>query len=268
MGCGGSDTKEEKAPQVEVKADAAKAPGALTMTYFAGLRSRGEVVQMCAAHGEVKHEMKFLTFEEWMPFKGEQEKMEPKGMTTLPFVTKPDGKNMGETCDVLKYLAELGGKFVVDEATHKLAERANSNEFMICDPVLNLPEEMRPGKVTKEDAIKAYTDQLKTLATELGDKNFFAGEKPGYGECFVFHNIDNCLTLADKELTEAIGEESMKPLKAFHKRFSELSGIKEYLAGRPKAFGFPGTLGNPAPAADAKPAAEADAKPAAEADAK
>ena len=57
----------------------------------------------------------------------------------------------------------------------------------------------------------------------FGSTTFFAGEKPGYGECFVFHNIDQCLTLADKELTEAIGEESMKPLKAFHKRFSELS---------------------------------------------
>merc|ERR1712178_149057 len=108
--------------------------------------------------------------------------MEPKGMTTLPFVTKPDGKNMGKTCDVLKYLAELGGKFVVDEATHKLAERANSDAFMITDPVLNLPEEMRPGGATKEVAIKTLTDGLKTLATELGDKNFFAGEKPGYGE--------------------------------------------------------------------------------------
>merc|ERR1711908_32686 len=88
--------------------------------------------------------------------------------------------------------------------------------------------------LTKEEALAALAEGWKTLATELGDKKFFSGEKPGYGEVFVFHNIDNGLSFDEAGLTTLVGEEPMKKLKAFHATFSELPGIKEYLAKRPK----------------------------------
>merc|ERR1712093_744605 len=233
---------------VEKKPEEGTPPNAGTLHYFAGLRSRGEVVRMTAKYGGVEYTMHDLTMEEWGPFKEAEGKKDPKGIQSLPYVTKPDGSDMAETCEVMKYLATLGGKFVVDEANDKLAARANEPPFMLADPFLNLPEATRKAfgiEITKEDALKAIAEGWKTLATELGDKNFFSGEKPGYGEVFVFHNIDNGLTIADKELSEAIGEDAAKKLKAFHKRFSELPGIKEYLAGRPKVCGVPGSVGNP-----------------------
>ena len=40
-------------------------------------------------------------------------------------------------------------------------------------------------------------DELKKYATELGDGPFFAGESPGYGEAFVWHNLgETALLLA------------------------------------------------------------------------
>jgi len=251
MGCQG--TKEKAGDVAEKK---------LTIHYFQGLRSRGEMCRMVAAHGDVQYESHELSFEEWGKFKEEQGKLEPKGIQTLPYITKSDGTNMAETCDIMKYLAELGGKFVIDDATYKLAERANAPPFCMVDPFLNLPEEARKNfgiDTPVEDMKKIIAENWKTLADELGDKNFFAGEKPGYGEVYVFHNIDNGLSWADKELSELCGEEVITKLKAFHKRMSELPGIKEYLATRPKFCGMPGSVGNPGEAAAAPAAGEAAA---------
>jgi len=186
--------------------------------------------------------------EAWGAFKEEQGKLEPKGIQSLPYVTKPDGEVMAETADVMKYLADLGGKFVVDEANAKLIERSNDMPLMLVDPMLNMPQPAWEGlgiTMSKEEMLAGVSEAWKTLATELGDNNFYSGETPGYGEVFVFHNIDNGLTVAEKELTELCGEDTVTKLKAFHTRFSELPGIKEYLAGRPKVCGMPGSAGNP-----------------------
>jgi len=200
---------------------------------------------MTAAGSGVQYTMKTLSGEEWKSFKEEQGKLEPKGIQSLPYVTKPDGSLMAETCDVMKYLAELGGDaFVIDDATYKLAERANAPPFSLADPYLNLPDPVREqfGYATPPEQVLAdLVEGFKTVAGELGDKNFFAGEKPGYGEVYIFHNINNALTWKGAELEAAVGEEAMKPLKAFHDRFSELPGIKEYLAARPKECGMCGT---------------------------
>lgn len=232
----------------------------LTIHYFAGLRSRGETVRMVAAHGNVAYDLDLMSMEDWGKFKEEQGKMEPKGMQHLPFVTKPDGTNMGETCDIMKYLAELGGKFVVDDATYKLAEKCNSPPLCMVDPFLNLPEPMRKAfgiEASVEDIQKGAAEGLKGLADELGDKDFFAGEKPGFGEVYAFHNIDNSLSWNEgcPGLSDLVGEEAMAKLKAFHARFSELDGIKEYLAARPATCGVPGSVGNPAEEAPAEEAA-------------
>merc|ERR1711907_116398 len=225
----------------------------LTIHYFDGLRSRGEVVRMTAAYGGIQYTDKLLSPAQWKEFKEAQGKLDPPGIQHLPYITKPDGKTMVETCVIMKYFAELGKKFVVDEANAKLAERSNSDAFMIVDPFLNLDEATRKAfgiEATKEDALKMIAEGWKTLASELGDKKFFSGDKPGYGEVFVFHNIDNGLTLAEKDLNGLCGEEVVKKLKAFHKTFSELDGIKQYLESRPKEFGMPGSPATPQPPAE------------------
>ena len=87
---------------------------------------------------------------------------------------------------------------------------------------------------------------LTDLAAKLGDGPFFAGETPGYGEAFLFHNLDNQFALCKPELTAAIGEEAMGKLDAFYTAFAALDGIKEYLAERPTVWGVPGSKANPA----------------------
>ena len=81
---------------------------------------------------------------------------------------------------------------------------------------------------------------------KLGDQPFFAGETPGYGECFVWHNLDNLFDIDKKAFTEKIGEEGMAKLTAFYDRFAALDGVKEYLERRQKVWGLPGSRAQPA----------------------
>merc|ERR1711918_788 len=91
---------------------------------------------------------------------------------------------MGETEDVLKHLAELRGKFVMDDKAKELCHRANNPPLFIADPYLNMPEEAWAGfsLPSKADWIASAIPEYKKLAEELGDGPFFCGETPGYGE--------------------------------------------------------------------------------------
>ena len=80
---------------------------------------------------------------------------------------------------------------------------------------------------------------------------FFAGATPGYAECFVWHNLDNCFAIDKTAFAEYIGKEGMDKLMAFYDRFAALDGIKEYLARRPKVWGLPGSRAQPTPGAPA-----------------
>ena len=87
---------------------------------------------------------------------------------------------------------------------------------------------------------------FKDLAVKLGDGPYFGGEKPGWGECYIWHNLDVSLALAEKELTAAVGEAEMGKLKAFYAKFAQFPGVKEYLERRPKVWGMPGSKAQPA----------------------
>merc|ERR1712023_538019 len=161
----------------------------------------------------------------------------------MPFIEQNDGTNMFETEDICKHLAVMGGKFVVDAQQEKLCHTANSHPMQTADPYLNMPEAAWEGfkLPPKADWIKEVAPVLKELAAELGAGPFFAGSTPGYGEAFIWQNIDNQMLVAHDEIAELVGEEDVKKLKAFHQAFAALPGIKEYLDGRPKQFGAPGS---------------------------
>ena len=95
-----------------------------------------------------------------------------------------------------------------------------------------------------EDWKKAAAEVLKDYATRLGDGPFFAGAAPGYGEAYVFHNLDNCFGLgASPGWAALVGEEAAAKLKAFYDAFAALDGVKEYLEKRKeRTYGMPGSF--------------------------
>ena len=211
-----------------------------TLTYFAMLRSRGEVPQLIAAYGGVKMEVEKIGFDVWGERKG---KVAPH----LPYITNPDGSVMIDTCPICKHLATLGGKFVVDAKQDELIEIANGPPIQLADPVYNLPDQGASfGVPPIEEWKKAAAEVLKDYAAKLGDGPFFAGETPGYAEAFVFHNLDNCFAIDKAGFTDLVGQEDMAKLQVFYDKFAALDGVKEYLGARPTVWGMPGSFAQPA----------------------
>lgn len=206
-------------------------------TYFAGLRSRGEAPQIIAKMSGLTMEPELIGFDEWGKRKSEK-------IPYMPYITKSDGSIMLEVCDICKYLAETGGKLVVDAAQDELCTLFNSAPMQLADPMYNLPG---GGPCPPLDVwVPSVAPILKDTAEKLGDKAFFAGDKPGYADAYVFCVLLNTLEGAKAEVTASVGAEVVAKLEAYCTRFAALDGVKEYLAGRPKVWGMPGSKGNPA----------------------
>jgi len=241
MGCAAS-APEPRAPAEEAKTTKPDPKDAGKLTYFAGLRSRGEPTQIIAAYGGIKMDVELIGFEEWGNRKG-------KIAQFLPYITNPDGSIMVETCVICKHLATVGGKFVLDEKQDELIKIANDPPIQAADPVYNLPDQGASFGVPPLAEWKAAAAEvLKDYAAKLGGGPFFAGDKPGYAEAFVWHNLDNCFAIDKPGFTEAIGEEAMAKLTAFYDKFAVLDGVKDYLAKRPEtgSWGMPGSFAQPA----------------------
>jgi len=208
------------------------------MTYFGGLRSRGEPTQIIAAYGGVNMEVELIDFDEWGKRKG---KIAPY----LPYITNPDGSVMIETCVICKHLATLGGKFVVDEKQDELIKIANDPPIQLADPIYNLPDQGASAGCPPEAEVKpGMVVVLKDYAAKLGDGPFFAGASPGYGEAFVWHNLDNCFGIPG--FKEMVDKADLAKLEAFYAAFAALDGVKDYLAKRPTTWGMPGSYAQPA----------------------
>merc|ERR1712060_715167 len=123
----------------------------------------------------------------------------------------------------------------IDAKTEELCKIANDLPIQLADPIFNLPGGggTAPGTPNFEEWCENTAEVMKGYVTKLGDGPFFAGEKPGYGEAFVWHNLDNCFAIDKIKFTELVGEEGIGKLTAFYDRFAALDGIKEYLAKRP-----------------------------------
>ena len=212
-----------------------------TLTYFMPVRSRGEPTQLCIAYGGVDMKVELISFEEWG-------KRKAAGVAPfLPYITQPDGTIMLETTVIMKHIGTLGGKFVVDAKQDALCEMSNDPPMQQCDPTYNLPGgggRDKAGQPEYDAWFAAAGDGLKDYVAKLGDGPFFAGAKPGYAECFIWHNIDNCISLGIVT-ADNLGEDVVTKLTAFYDAFKVLPGVKDYLAKRPTTWGIPGSKAQP-----------------------
>lgn len=209
-----------------------------TLTYFAGLRSRGEPTQIIAAYGKLDMKVELIDFEEWGKRKGVVAPF-------MPYITDPSGKVIIETENICKFLGEKAG-MVADEKQEALCKIANGAPVQLADPQYNLPDGgLSLGCPPYDEWLPAAIEVLKGYVEKLGDGPFFAGAKPGYAEAFVWHNLDNCFALDKAKIASAIGDAGMAKLQAFYDGFAALDGVKDYLAKRPTTWGVPGSKANP-----------------------
>ena len=102
-----------------------------------------------------------------------------------------------------------------------------SQDLASINPIVNVfsGEALDKARV---NFLKTLPKHLSNISEFLGDRDFFAGDKPAFGDFGIFHALDNIFT--------AFGEESRiqdyENLMKFVHKMVELDGVKEYLAAR------------------------------------
>ena len=104
----------------------------------------------------------------------------------------------------------------MDAKQAELARIGNTAPLQMCDPLWNLPPPMQEqyGIMPFDQWVEAVIPIFKDLVAKLGDGPYFGGAKPGYGECYTWHNVDVSFKIAKPELTKALGAAMIQKLEA------------------------------------------------------
>lgn len=102
-------------------------------------------------------------------------------------------------------------------------------------------KDSEPYTAAHQKYFSALPARLTACAKMLGDKQFFGGSAPHYGDLALFHICD-ATTIVKSDALEAF-----PTLVAWKNRSASLPGVAEYLAKRPRApdVGMPGSVLNP-----------------------
>lgn len=212
----------------------------MTLTlYYLPLRARIEFTRMILEHGKVPYDYVELSFAEWGVAK---EKNEICNFNQLPAIKTEKGTVISQSGAIVRYAAKLAGCSPEDI---DLAAEA--------DMILELTQEMNlinpiqcyftiGSDVYKEKYatyFAAFPAQITAAQKILGDRKFYGGEAPHYGDFALFH-ICNCTVLVAPDSLDAY-----PAINAWYKVMLELPAVAAYIAKRPDAstegFGIPNT---------------------------
>ena len=152
----------------------------------------------------------------------------------------------GKSYDLLAEREEASAKAREGRVMGSVTVSKPIYSIQLADPQYNLPDGGQSlGVPLYDEWLPLAIGVIKDYVVKLGDGPFFAGKTPGFGEAFVWHNLDNAFALAKADIAAALGEADMAKLRAFYDKFAALDGVKDYLAKRPTAWGVPGSKASP-----------------------
>jgi len=196
------------------------------LTYF-NVRGRGETIRLCLAAAGIKYEDKRVEFKDWPALKPST----PFG--SLP-VLEVDGKQLGQSMTIARYVAREGGLVGKNSLEQALVDS-------IVDSITDLREKMVEVQWAPDDKKEAVKKdfQEKVIPGSLPNLEKFAAankEKAGYF-------VGSKLTLADihlfsiVELLKQSAPEILSKFPALKKVFDTVEAnpkIAEYIKKRPE----------------------------------
>ena len=201
----------------------------MKLHYF-NLHGRAEPIRMLLAHAKVDFEDVRIERSDWPALKPTM----PNGQ--LPCLELEDGTKMGESMDILNYVATKYGYIPEDaQAAYRSNEVIEAAEE--CIKVIYLPhfkEGEDKEKMIESNFSTALPNYLKTLESYVSKGEFIAHDKLSAAD-FVIGGL-YCNYFNNKHITFATDKfakilEDFPNFKAYGERFS--AEIESYLASRP-----------------------------------
>jgi len=199
--------------------------------YYFPVRGRGEPLRFLMRYAKIPYTDNIVMFKDWPELK----KTVPNGQ--LPAIKLPNGRFIGETGDIARYIATRAGAPLMPEGKEnqdsaaRIFRISNTEPLTDCTVLTTLlsAEEAEP-KIPKciADVLKV----LESLEPELliSEHSFFGGKTPHYGEFGLFHVVNLFLTLSKPS------PKLPNTWKEWYNNMCSLPGLKEYLDERPKAM--------------------------------
>ena len=244
-----------------------KLSAGVKLHYFP-VRGRAEGLRMLLRTAGVPYVDKLYSPEEWNEAKKSMPEGQgvpgvstrPVGNRGLPVLELVSGELIPETADIARLIQhEVPDKFPhlnseELEQAHKMAVASNAYPLLFPGCMLaSYPEEVTDAVLRGEKpdtyhgnlgSLPPYSDVLVSLQgweARLGDRPFFGGDMPHYGEFLLFNVID-ALRLVDPPAAAKLGCK----LRSWFDRMARLPAIDTYLGERvqpgPTAHGKPGSI--------------------------
>ncbi|XP_078384007.1 hematopoietic prostaglandin D synthase-like [Oculina patagonica] len=199
--------------------------------YYFNVRGRAEICRLSFAAANIEFEDIRLTSEEWAKEKASGRS--PFGQ--MPFIVTPEGKALGQSGAIMKYICRQGGLCPADLFDEAVAD-------MITDGVTDLYKGMvkihyEKDETKKEELKKEFIET--TLPTRLGQFDallkgpFFLGDKLTYADITFFDISNNFMWRGKPGDPEHL--QKYPKLLEHYKRVRDVPGIKAWLEKRPES---------------------------------
>eukprot|EP00607_Mallomonas_marina_P008251 CAMPEP_0182417306 /NCGR_PEP_ID=MMETSP1167-20130531/1738_1 /TAXON_ID=2988 /ORGANISM="Mallomonas Sp, Strain CCMP3275" /LENGTH=221 /DNA_ID=CAMNT_0024590747 /DNA_START=71 /DNA_END=736 /DNA_ORIENTATION=- len=195
----------------------------LALHYFP-LRAKAEPTRMILAVGGIDHQFIQIPLSDW----GDVKPTMPLGQ--LPVLTLPSGTIIAESGAIARYCARLGNLYPDDLEEIAKAEmlfELHKNMSAI-DPILNFYEyKSEAWQGAYDKYFNELPSNLAVAQKMLGDRQFFGGDKPHFGEIAMFHTLFNTVDVCPTSL------DAFPLLKAWFDRLKAVPAMAKYLEERP-----------------------------------
>ena len=197
-------------------------------TYYLPLRARAEITRILLAYGGVPHENVTLSFAEFGSAKSRGDDIVPLGQ--LPSMRLPSGTIIAESGAMVRYVARLANLYPEDLEDIAKAEMLYelTQDMGAINPILNYFEYKSDAWQGAYDSYFSNFPMWVGVAEKLlGDKRYFGGNKPHFGDIAFLHICLNTLEVSPEAL------EQYPTIFAWVSRMKLIPSIAEYLEGRP-----------------------------------
>ncbi|KAL9962486.1 hypothetical protein ACROYT_G031591 [Oculina patagonica] len=206
--------------------------------YYFDVRGKGEICRLAFAAANIDFE------DIRYPVAGDREEWQKEKasgrppLDQMPFIVTPDGKVLGQSCAIMKYICRQAGLSPTDSFDEALAD-------MITDGVEDLrvglakifyeKDEVKKEELTKDMLENTLPTRLEKFEAILKSRNegkgFFVGDKLSYPD-INFFELMNLIARGKPTVPEQLHKFPL--LVEHYKRVLEVPGIKAWVEKRPK----------------------------------